>query len=315
MHKTLFLASLAFFSSTLAFGKVDNDLLSYIPPGTKVVASLDVDQARSSPFGQFLLQRMNSNEPGFENFVQQTGFDPRHDVQQLVIASSDDGMRRRRFVAIARGRFDQERLTKAAEEHGATPQDIQGTTVYLNKARHHQSGFAFPDAGIAILGDLASIQQVIGARANPQPQEPELQRLISRVGPNNDAWFVSLVPGTALSNDMASPPSGSFQGAQALQAVVRSSGGVHLGDLVQFSVHAQARSAKDATSLADVVRFLVSLAQMNRDRDPKAGLIAPALDAMTLSTTGENVHVSLSIPEQTLEQLAELRPKVARNQR
>jgi hypothetical protein len=317
MHKALFLASLALFGSRLGFGKVDNDLLSYVPPGTKILASLDADQARSSPFGQFVMQRMNADGPGLDNFIQQTGFDPRHDVQQLLIASSDENTRRTRFVVIARGTFDQDRLGKAAQANGASVQNIQGVTVYLHNAgqRHGHSGFAFPDAGTAILGDLASLRQVISARANPQLADPELQRLISRVGPSNDAWFVSLVPGTAISNRMASPTSGPFQGAQVLQSVVTSSGGIHFGDLVQFSIDAQARSAKDATSLADVVRFLASLAQMNRDRDPKAGLIAPTLDAMTLTTSGDNVHVSLSMPEQTLEQLAELKTKVARNRR
>jgi len=49
-----------------------------------------------------------------------------------------------------------------------------------------------------------------------------------------------------------------------------------------------------------------------RQDDPRAAILAPALDSMALSTAGNTVRFSLSIPKKSLEQLAELRPNRAR---
>jgi hypothetical protein len=49
---------------------------------------------------------------------------------------------------------------------------------------------------------------------------------------------------------------------------------------------------------------------MKRQSDPNnAAQVAAALNQMLVSTNGQTVHLSLSIPETTLEQLAETRPQ------
>ena len=64
------------------------------------------------------------------------------------------------------------------------------------------------------------------------------------------------------------------------------------------------RSSKDAVSLADVIRMGASMIQTQRDaKDPRAGIVANALDTMTLTTTGSTTHVAISLPEKSLEKL------------
>ena len=46
-------------------------------PDAKVVAGLQVDQAKVSPFGQYVLSHMQPDDPRFQKFVSDTGFDPR----------------------------------------------------------------------------------------------------------------------------------------------------------------------------------------------------------------------------------------------
>ena len=42
---------------------------------------------------------------------------------------------------------------------------------------------------------------------------------------------------------------------------------------------------------------------MQRQNDPRAALLAPAMDSMTLQADGRQVHTSLVIPEADLEQI------------
>ena len=96
--------------------------------------------------------------------------------------------------------------------------------------------------------------------------------------------------------------------AQALNAIRSASGGMKSGTKVDISFDATARSAGDATSLADVFRFMASAVQMQRQQNAQAAVVATAMDNMILTTSGSTVHIAFSIPEKSLEQLAESGP-------
>ena len=95
-----------------------------------------------------------------------------------------------------------------------------------------------------------------------------------------------------------------------LQSILQSSGSIRLGDTVKLSFEAVTRSDKDAQSLSDVVRFLSSMVQMQRENQPQAALLASALDTMSVNTEGNTMHLSLAVPEKVLEQLVESAPHV-----
>lgn len=304
---------LGFSFSCLA--SVDNGLLSMVPPGAKVISSIDVESARNSSFGQYILSNStaHANNPDFEQFMQQTGFDPRRDLQDILFASLGSGGPNApsRFAILARGNFDPARLEAAARAKGATVQNYQGVDVMVNNSHdRQQSGFAFPEVGVAVMADLATLHQIIGNLATPTALDPGMAQLIGQVGPSHDAWFVSMVPGlqftkhlTAQNDDHPMPQARAFEGVQ------ESSGGVRFGNTVELSLDAVARSPQDATALADVIRLLASTVQVSRQSDPRAGILAGALDSMTLSTSGNDLHVAISLPEKSLEQLASLGPK------
>ena len=296
------------------FASVDNGLLSLVPPGAKVISSIDVESARNSSFGQYILSNSTShaNNPDFEQFMQQTGFDPRRDLQYILFASFGPGGpdRPSRFAILARGNFDVPRLEAAAKVKGATVQSYQGVDVVVNHSHdRQQSGFAFPEVGVAVVADVATLHQIIGNLATPTTLDPGIAQLIGQVGPNHDAWFVSMVPGFRFAKHLAAENDHSMPQARALEGVQESSGGVRFGDTVELSLDAVARSPQDATALADVIRLLASTVQVQRQSDPRAGIFAAALDKMTLSTSGDDLHVAISMPEKSLEQLASLGPK------
>ena len=309
MRHLLPLSLLFLAGSVSVFAAVDSGLLALVPSGAKLITSVDIEHARSSQFGQYMLNRIDTEDPHFEQLIRETGFDPRRDLQDFIFASpgaqAENG--ETGFVILARGMFDPDRIKSAAKARGAVIKTYQGVDMILDKSNNQKTGVAFPEVGVAIMADSATLRQIIANRDNSGSLDPDLRNMVFNVGAHNDAWFVSLLGGSYLTHHLNEETKQPLQQAQALESILESSGGIRFGDVVQLSFDAKTRSPKDATSLADVIRFLGSLLQMQRQSDAKLDILASALDQMNLTTAGDSVHLSISMPEKSLEQLADMR--------
>jgi hypothetical protein len=308
------LCALLFAASFSAPAAVDSSLLALAPPGVKIIGAIDIGRARNSPFGQFLLSHMKTDDVHYQEFVGQTGFDPRRDLQSIVVASTASGMDQAsaRFAILARGNFDQNHIRAAALAKASAVVSYQGVELMVSQSGRQQTGFAFLDDGVAVMADLATLREIIANRGTPSVLDAPLQQQISNVG-NYDAWWASETSGSFIADQLSQQTKQPMRQAQALQSIVGASGGILFGDPVQFSFDVTTRSPKDAASLADVIRFVASMAQMQRQNDARADVLASALDNMTLAANGDSLHLAISMPEKNLEQLAEgaPRPKVS----
>jgi hypothetical protein len=289
------------------FGAVDPALLALVPPGAKIVSGIQLDQARSSEFGRYLLQQIETAGEPFQQLTEETGFDPRRDLNELLFATSgprSDNNTEPAFVILARGSFDQNRIEAKAKAKGAAVENYQGVHLILNEhANHHGAGVAFLDGGIAVMADRASLRQIVTGRATPTVLDPTLQDQILKASAGNDAWFASSLPGSYFARHLEHETSQPMQHAQALQSILESSGGVHFGDVVEFSFDASTRSPQDAVALADVLRFGASMVQTQRQNDPRAAIVASAIDKMSVTNSGPTLHATFSMTEKELEEL------------
>lgn len=302
---------------------VDPGLLDLVPANTQLISGVHVDQSRVSPFGQFVISQIQTNPGDLQKLIDATGFDPRKDVTEILMATSGvpttpgqpasaGGM------VLARGSFNPAKVEAAAVTKGATVQNYMGTDVIIGNNPNGTPGdagqpgaVAFLDSTLAVAGSLDAVKAAIANRSNTTPLIPQaLLAQVNAVSATNDAWFVSLVPGTTLLPQAATSaggPSATNGNPQmaALQAVQQSSGGVHFGDQITLTFQATTRSEKDAQSLADVVRFVASMVQMKRQDNPQLGILATAFDGMNLNTAGNSMTLGMSISEQSFEQLAQ----------
>jgi hypothetical protein len=310
-----FLASLlvaGLVSAGSAFSAVDAGLLALVPPDAQLVSGVHVSQSRVSPFGQFVISQFQTEPGDLQDLVNQTGFDPGKDVSEVLMAFNGKPKEGNGLV-LARGNFDPERIRTAAVAKGATVESYLGTDLIVGGgiAQRKQSGVvAFLSRSLAVAGDIDSVKYAVAhANMTQTPSlNPALAAKINAISASADAWFVSLVPGSTVLPDMLHTGSATSGGgnaqAAALQSIVQSSGSVRFGDQIALSFQAETRSDKDATSLADVVRFVSSLIQMRRDSDPHLSTLATAFDNMQLSTSGNTMSLAISIPEKDFEQLA-----------
>ena len=92
----------------------------------------------------------------------------------------------------------------------------------------------------------------------------------------------------------------------ALQKIESASAGVKFGSMVVVTGQAQAATPQDASSVGDVLKLFVSMAQLQAAKHPEAAALAQSL---VVSTQGSTVKITLSLPEAQIQQL--VKPKAA----
>jgi len=285
----------------------DPALLQMVMPDAQVLAGLQVTQAKSSLFGEYVLSHLSVNDAKLQEFTAETGFDPRQDVSEIVVASTGKpGNPGNAWLVLADGTFNVSKIAAAAQSNGAVPTVYQGVNLITHEpssSTHPATAVAFFGTSLALAGDLASVKSAIDRKQNSASAGSAILAKAQQASANNDFWFVTLLP---LSNFSGAIPDSNLSGAMqgnVFAAINQASGGVRFGDTVTISAQAVTRSEKDAQALVDVVKFFAGLVQLNRQNNPAAGQVATLLDSLQTSTAGNVTSISLAIPEQQLEQL------------
>jgi hypothetical protein len=276
-------------------------------PDAKVVAGIQVDSGRSSKFGQYVLSHMQLDDEGFKKFIADTGFDPRRDVTEIVMASNWNGDANARWLVLARGVFNSARITSTVQANGGTVTTFQGVGLLSSgpaASTQPTSAIAFLNSSEAAMGDpesvKAAIQRYQGSSAAPASLgTAKLQDVMT----NNDFWFITLVPVSEFAGAMPDPNLSQALKGNLLQGIMQVSGGLKFGPNVRLSAEAVTRSDKDAGALVDVVRFIAGMIQLNKDKSATASDVSSLVDTMELKTAGNVMSMSLMIPEAQLEKI------------
>jgi len=277
----------------------DQQLMGLLMPDAKVVAGINVDQAKNSPLGQYLLSHMQSGDDGLAKLNTMTGFDPRRDLSEVLMATL--GKPGQQGLVLARGSFDAPRILDAARLGGQSVETYKGVNILTGKDESLTHALAFLDGGIAIAGDMDSVKAAIDRRSNASSIDAALAAKVDQLSNSLDAWTVSIVPLAALANEKV--PDTRLNGmlsSDVVKAIQQTSGGIKLGAIIQISAEAVARSDKDATALADVVRFLGSMVQANAPAASAAAIMS-LVQSLDIKADGNTVKVALAIPEEQLE--------------
>lgn len=285
----------------------DPGLLRLVMPDAKVIAGVQVEQTKNSVFGQYVLSHMQVDDHSLSRFIQETGFDPRRDVGEIVIASNwTSANPQSRWLVLAKGSFDVAKIAQVAAGSGAAVSTYQGLSLYTFPGKgtpQADNAIVFLDGGRAAVGDTASVKAAIDREKSAAAASGELITKVGLVSTNNDFWFVTLVPLSEFSGTVPDPNVSGAMRNNMLTAINQASGGIRFGDTVKLSAEAITRSDKDAQALVDVVKFVVGMLQMNRQNNATAGQVANLLDTLDCKTAGNVMTLSLAIPEQQLEQM------------
>ena len=284
----------------------DPALMSLMMPDARVVAGMQVDQTKNTQFGQFVLSHMQTNDASFQKFILESGFDPRRDVSEIVMASS--WQQTSDWLVAARGFFNPAKIFSTAQANGGHRTNFQGVDIlYGDEGKQpvgERTGIAFFDSGSAVMGTVDAVRAAIQRRqSHAMVASGALFDKARTVSAKNHFWFVSQVPAAEFADAMPDPNLGGAMKGNMLQAISQASGGVQFGPTVKITGEAVTRSDKDAAALVDVARFLAGLIQTNRDKSKTAAGVSTLLDGLETSSTGNVMLMSLAIPEAQLEQI------------
>jgi hypothetical protein len=285
----------------------DAGLLNLVMPDAKVLAGINVDQAKTTPFGVYMLSQIQAQgAQHLQQVAALTGFDPTRDLHELLIASNATPGSHTGLV-LARGNFDPSKIQSAAVAGGGTTTTYNGVTLILDPKQ--KNAVAFLDATLAVAGDVASVKSAIDRQTAPAPISASLAVQVNNWSTTEDAWGVAATPLSALKPPATPPNPQAAALLSAVQNIQQAAGGVKFGDPIVFTGQAQADTADNATAMAGVLQFLVSMAQLQaQQKNPQLAAILPTL---SVTTSANLVNLSMSVPESQAEQVAKPKPAAA----
>src|ERR1017187_4867633 len=290
----------------------DSQMLSLVMPDAKVIAGVNVDSAKSSTFGIYLIAQIQANATAFQQLVTLTGFDPTRDLHEILAATSAVGAGAPTGIALARGNFDVAKITALATLGGALTETYGGVTIIEDPKQ--TNGAAFLDATLVVAGDIPSVKAAIDRQHSGQSLSSSVVTLVNQWSGTEDAWVVTTVPPYTLT-----PPSGvptvPGLGANAqgiFQKILGAAAGVKLGTTVVTTVQATADNAEDATSLASTLQLLVNIAQMQTGTNADPNVTA-LLQGLSISAKGTLLNITVSLPEAQIQQLVNQAHKTTQN--
>lgn len=296
LHRTLF--GLA--AGALMLPAADPALLSLVPAGAKMIAGIDADRAKNSVFGQRLMAQIREDNKGFQEFLAQTGFDPRRDIREVVVAGTED---KKQGIVLIRGAFDTAKIKAAMLAHGVAATQYQGVELWSGAGKRSDGAIAVLTSTLAVGGSDEMVKAALDRRTASGTAIPAaLAARINDWSGRYDAWFVSTGPLGPNATKM-----GTLNGAAnfSVESILEAAAGARFRADIDIAAETIMRSAPDATAMADVVRFLVSMVRMNAGKKGVDEDVLKVLDSLQVSTAGAIARVSVTVPEQTLEKVFE----------
>ena len=288
----------------------DGALLNFLMPDAIVMGGIDVQRAKTSAFAKSIMDGMPAE--AFEKL----GLDPKRDLDEIIFASSQTSGKGK-GIFVVRGRLNPTKIGDLLKTLGPAKVENRNGQEILTQPGSNAGAFALIGDHTALLGDIESVRAAVdrknaGARLDASKAAKAL-----RMSQSNDVWAITDAPpvSNATSTKAGIQTPGPIPGLNPAMMKTLEQGSVGLRfapGSVEMNLEATAKSDKDAGAMADVVRFMASMAQLNRDT-PEFKPLAAALENMQLSQESRTVRVKLVLPQDQLEKVLHGEPK--RNKR
>jgi hypothetical protein len=280
----------ALFLAVTSLSAADPSLVNLVMPDAKVLAGMDVERAKTTPFGQYVLTTFAQEDGKLARFIEATGFDPRRDIREILVAAT--GTDRSALLRV-KGRFDPVRLQQVLERLGGLKTEHQGVTLVMSKRGNE--ALAILDEETVIGGHPDAVRAAVDRRSQGSILSPALAVKVNQLSTSQDAWVVA---DDVSQLTKAVNTEGPID-AEAIRKVQQASAGVKFGATVQVTAEAVAETTQDASALADVARLLAQIALM-RNKNPEA---AAVLRSLNVTASERTVNLTVSIPQEQMERI------------
>lgn len=266
---------------------IDSTLAALVPPDSTMLSGIRMEAVRATPLYRKMLAQKAL--PQLDDFARQTGFDPRRDVRELLIASNGTDV-----LMAARGAFN----LRAIE--GSTKSSYKGYTLYASERR----AVGLIDSSTAVAGPLLVVRAALdrykaGDRARPE----ELLARARQIPSENQIWSVSNGFENLLT--MTIPQEGNAANVgRILRSLENTTAAADFRTGVNGYINGLCRSDQDAKNLGDAARGLVGLGRLSvPENQPE---LLKLWDGIKVDQQQRTVKITIAIPEELVDKLIDL---------
>ena len=248
-------------------------VLDFLPANTKVVFGIRVRTIVESALFKDAGTGAQKMSADWLKLVAITGFDPLHDIDEVLMASPAD-RENAPALLVLRGRFDVARMGAGAPRyHGV---------AMVGGGKDGKSALALLDAATALAGDAPAVRAAIDRRGQGAALDAPMAARVQSLRERFDLWGTGERPEGFVS------PTGK---RAEFDSIDRFEFGVRIGKGFELGAEVHARSAKDAEKLAASVALMKAMMNGGEQAGPK-------IDVQVKDGT---VKVSLAISEADLK--------------
>ncbi|HKW96716.1 MAG TPA: hypothetical protein VJN43_03235 [Bryobacteraceae bacterium] len=267
--------------------RVDSTLAALTPPDATMLAGVRMEALRATPVYRKMAAAKRLSR--LDDFARETGFDPRRDVRELLVASNGKDS-----IVAARGTFH---INPPA---GTEKTSYKGCTLYTRD----RGAVALLDNSTAIAGNVEAVRAAIDRYKSGNRSGPEALLARARdIAPENQIWsvssgFDSVITGRIPETGNAANIGRILRSLENTTAAADFTSGIH-GYLTGVCTTDQ-----DAKNLGDTARGLVGLGRLSVP-EGKAELLK-IWDGIQVEQQQRTVKITVAIPQDLVDQLIEM---------
>jgi hypothetical protein len=268
-----------------AFCADDVQLVDLLPSDAQIVVGVHVRTVVDSDLARNLTADLKGQAADWEKLLATSGFDPLHDLDEVLIASTGAGKKAPTLI-VAHGTFDVAKLAPNAEEYHGVP-------LVVSRSKQAEGVYGFLDASTALAGDPEMVKAAIDRRGEPAHLDAALAAQVAEYREHYDVWAV-VNRTEGLTGYMPSTESP----AAALNSIDHFQFGMSVKHGLELAAEAHARTAKDAEQLAATLQFLEAMSKASQPAGSTGAKFA-------FQNEGGTLKVSLAISEEDLKKAIE----------
>ncbi len=268
---------------------MDNVLEKMVPPGTTSLVGARMDLLKTTAFYRQMVAAQKL--PQIDKFAQESGFDPRRDVRELLYAEALEGS-----VLLARGNFHvNEAMLKSGIviRHGKYKIISQGT-----------NGLCILDPSLAVAGEIHAIKAALdewtsGKHTAAQP----LLAHLKAVEESSQLWGYSQGAAGFLANNIPKTNTG-IDFSQILRGLDDTWFQADFAAGLRTEIHGTTATEKDAMNLRDTVKGLVGLGRLyTPDKQPE---LVRLWDGILVEQVNRSITLHADIAQDLIERLIQM---------
>lgn len=272
--------------------KIDNVLVRMVPPGSTSLVGANMDRMKVTPFYRKLVEQQRM--PQVDRFAEETGFDPRRDVRELLYASTPEGS-----VLLARGHF---KLTADPAAHAKLVR-YGGYNIWTSE----KAGFCILDGSLAAAGEIKGIEAALDEWTKGQHKAAQPLLALGRsITPTTNLWGIS----TGFASFLAStlPKGGSGTGgidfSKIFTGMKSSWFQADFKDGLKIDLHGATATDPDAIALRDMAKGLIGFGRLSVPENQSEML--NLWDGISVDQAAREVTIKADIAPAMLDKLVQM---------